>query len=114
MHHKGCIFIGILLRDRTDGFRHLVGAGYDEVPVLLRCIEKHRLPLGRIVADFEDSGLDLVAIFVLDHFHAVGGTVEEGFVAKRAIDDEHDLVFASAALVANVPMAVEAASAKAR
>ncbi len=84
--------VRILLGDRADGFRHLVGAADDKVPVLFGRIEEHRLPLGRIVADFENLGLDVVAVFILDHLHALGGAVEERLVAERAIDDEQDLV----------------------
>ncbi len=81
-----------MLRNGANSFRHLVGAADDQIPVLFGCIEEDRFPLGRIITDFENLGLDVVAILVLDHLHAIGSGIEEGFIAERAIDDEQDLV----------------------
>lgn len=90
---KDVFFIGILMRERKEGLRNMVGEGYDEVKVMIRWIEKKRIKIGRIVEDLEDYGIEIVEIFVIDNFNEVGGNVEEGFVEKSEIEDENDIVF---------------------
>ena len=59
-----------------------------EARALLGGVEQRRLPLGRVVADFENSGFDLVGILGLDQLDAMVGGVKERLVPKGSVDDE--------------------------